>query len=121
MGRQQYITQCMEEAEKSDICFRHGAVVIKNNKIISSGHNKYSGKKLHHLRTVHAEMDAIMNSSTTCFNATVYVVRLSSINHHGMGLSCPCDKCVKCMKLHRIQKVVYSTPEGLECKYIDEF
>lgn len=120
MGRQQYINQCMEEAEKSNISFRHGAVVIKNNKIISSGHNKYSGKTPHHLRTVHAEMNAIMNCSSKLENATVYVIRLSAMNDNGMGQSCPCLKCTKFMKLHKIHKVVYSTPEGFESKFLDE-
>ena len=66
-------------------------------------------------------MNAIMNSTSSCDNATVYVIRLSSINPHGMGLSSPCCMCTKFMKLHKIQKVVYSTPDGLECKYLDEF
>ena len=38
----------------------------------------------------------------------------------GLGSSCPCSKCAKFMKLHKIQKVVYSTGEGFEQKYIHE-
>ena len=120
MGRQNYIDKCIEEAERSDIGFQHGAVLIKNSKIISRGYNKYTGHKLHHLRTVHAEMNAIQNAmGKDIENATMYVIRLSQITDDGLGSSCPCAKCAKFMKLHRINKVVYSTGEGFEKKYVD--
>lgn len=120
MGRQQFIKVCVEEAEKSDIHFQHGAVLIKNNKIIARGFNKYSSHKPHHLRTIHAEMNAIRNAGKNCENATMYVIRLSQLTDDGLGSSCPCAKCSKYMKLHKISKVVYSTGEGLEAKFIDE-
>ena len=114
MGRRQFVDQCMEEAEKSDIGFRHGAVIIKNNKIVSRGYNKYTSHKPHHLRTVHAEMNAIKNAKTDIENATLYVIRLSNLSENGLGPSCPCNKCQKFMKLHKIQKVIYSTPDGFD-------
>jgi len=121
MGRRQYIDQCIEEAERSDIHFQHGAVLIKNNKIIGRGYNKYTGHKPHHLRTMHAEMSAIQNANgKDCENATMYVIRLSQLSSDGLGSSCPCVKCAKYMKLHKITKVVYSTGEGFEKKYLDE-
>jgi deoxycytidylate deaminase len=96
-------------------------VLIKNNKVIGRGYNKYTGHKLHHLRTVHAEMSAIQNAKEKDFeNATMYVIRLSQLTDDGLGSSCPCTKCTKFMKLHKIQKVVYSTGEGFEKKYLDE-
>ena len=120
MGRRQYIDQCMEEAEKSDIHFQHGAVIIKNNKIISRGYNRYTGHKPHHLRTQHAEMNAIKNAGKNCENATLYVIRLSQLTDDGLGSSCPCSKCAKFMKLHKIKNVVYSTGEGFENKFLVE-
>ena len=120
MGKQQYIGQCIEEAERSDIHFQHGSVLIKNNKVIGRGYNRYSGHKPHHLRTIHAEMNAIQNASDSCENATMYVIRLSQITDDGLGSSCPCKKCAKFMKLHKINKVVYSTGEGFEKKFLDE-
>ena len=121
MGRRQYVDQCIEEASRSDTHFQHGAVLIKNNKIISRGYNKYTGHKLHHLRTVHAEMNAIQNAvGKDVENATMYVIRLSQITEDGLGSSCPCKKCTKFMKLHKIQKVVYSTGEGFEKRFLDE-
>ena len=120
MGRQSYVRRCVEEAEKSDISFQHGAVLIKNNKIISTGYNKYTSHKPHHLRTVHAEMSAIQNAGKNVENATLYVIRLSQITDDGLGSSCPCKKCAKFMKLHKISKVVYSTGEGFETKFRDE-
>ena len=121
MGRRQFINQCIEEAVRSDIHFQHGAVLIKNNRIISTGYNRYSGRKLHHLRTIHAEMNAIQNAGKQDIeNATMYVIRLSQLTDDGLGSSCPCTKCTKFMKLHKIQKVVYSTGEGFEKKFLDE-
>jgi tRNA(Arg) A34 adenosine deaminase TadA len=121
MGRRQYIDQCMEEAHRSDLHFQHGAVLIKNNKVIGKGFNKYTGHKLHHLRSVHAEMKAIQNAGNTDIeNAVMYVIRLSNLTDDGLGSSCPCTKCTKFMKLHKIQKVIYSTGQGLVTRYVDE-
>ena len=120
MGRQQYIKKCVEEAEKSDITFQHGAVLIKNNKVIASGYNKYSGHTPHHLRTMHAEMNVIQNAGKNLENSTLYVIRLSQITNDGLGCSCPCKKCSKFMKLHKINKVVYSTGDGFETKFVDD-
>lgn len=120
MGRRQYIDKCVEEAEKSDIHFQHGAVIIKNNKIISRGYNRYTGHKPHHLRTQHAEMNAIQNAGKNCENATLYVIRLSQLSDDGLGSSCPCTKCAKFMKLHKIKNVVYSTGDGFENKNLVE-
>lgn len=121
MGRRNYIDRCVEEAERSDIHFQHGAILIKNNKIIGRGYNKYCGHKLHHLRTVHAEMNAIQNSVTNDIeNATMYVIRLSQLTEDGLGSSCPCSKCTKFMKLHKINKVIYSTGDGFQKKSVDE-
>ena len=121
MGRRQFINQCIEEAVRSDIHFQHGAVLIKNNRIISTGYNRYSGHKLHHLLTIHAEMNAIQNAGKQDIeNAKMYVIRLSQLTDDGLGSSCPCTKCTKFMKLHKIQKVVYSTGEGFEKRFLDE-
>ena len=123
MGRQQYINKCMEEAEKSTVNFKHGAIIIKNNKVVSRGYNKYTGHQQHHLRTVHAEMNAIQNAGKNCENSTLYVIRLSNLTDDGLGCSCPCHKCAKFMKLHKIQKVVYSTGDEinkLEAKLVND-
>ena len=120
MGRQQFIDLCKEEATRSDVHFQHGAVLIKNNKVIGSGFNRYTGHKLHHLRTLHAEMNAIQNAHGDLENAIMYVIRLSSITIDGLGSSCPCLKCTKFMKLHKIRRVFYSTGDGFEKKYMSE-
>jgi deoxycytidylate deaminase len=121
MGRRQYIDLCKEEATRSDVHFQHGAVLIKNNKVVGSGFNRYTGHKLHHLRTVHAEMKAIQSAQGKDIeNAIMYVIRLSSMSDDGLGSSCPCLKCTKFMKLHKIQKVIYSTGDGFEKKLVGE-
>lgn len=38
---QYYLSQCVEAATKSPMCFTLGAVMVKGGKIISSGYNHY--------------------------------------------------------------------------------
>ncbi|GJE88972.1 CMP/dCMP-type deaminase domain-containing protein [Phanerochaete sordida] len=67
---QYYLSQCVEAASKSSMCFTLGAVMVKGGKVISSGHNHhrphYDGGELgtQGLRkpvSMHAEMHAIYN------------------------------------------------------------
>lgn len=67
-----FIEEARHEAEKSNMNHRHGCVIVKNNRIVSMGHNYYyhhctfnghthnnSNRKQKY--SVHAEEDAIKN------------------------------------------------------------
>lgn len=63
-----YLSQCIEAASKSQMCFTLGAVLVKGGKIISTGYNHrrthYDGGELNNQgprkpMSMHAEMHAI--------------------------------------------------------------
>lgn len=107
--KSQFIQYAIQEAEKSQQNFKHGAILVKKNKMISSGHNKVTRKCPSHMFSIHAEMAAIKHSSEsqgTLTNTHIYVVR---INNDGLADSKPCTNCQHFMKLHGITRVFYST------------
>ena len=106
--KNQFIHYAMEEAEKSQQNFKHGAILVKHNKMISRGHNKVTRKCPSHMFSIHAEMAAIKQSSEsqTLANTHIYVVRISN---SGLADSKPCSNCQQFMKLHGITRVFYST------------
>ena len=112
----QFIQHAIEEAKRSQQNFKHGAILVKKNKMISSGHNKVTKKCPSHMFSIHAEMAAIKQSSDSngLANTHIYVVR---INNDGLADSKPCINCQHFMKLHGISRVFYST--GLSNKAID--
>ena len=112
----QFIQHAIEEAQKSQQNFKHGAILVKKNRMISGGHNKVTRKCPSHMFSIHAEMAAIKHSSGSIGLAKthLYVVR---INNEGLADSKPCTDCQHFMKLHGISRVFYST--GLPTKEID--
>jgi len=107
--KKQFILKAIEEAERSHQNFKHGAILVKNKKILSSGHNHVTKRCPSHMHSVHAEMDAIKQStdkSSVIQNSHIYVVR---INKCGLADSKPCCLCQHFMKMHGISRVFYST------------
>ena len=101
-----------------------GCVVVKNHRIISSGHN--SATETHAIKAridkkyfgfdcpgyLHAETDTLLpliREKTDLTNATVFVYRKLK---NGAGLSRPCQRCMKLIKSLGIKKINYSTDYG---------
>mgnify|MGYP001942874318 CR=1 FL=1 len=102
------IDAAIDMAYRSEQNFKHGAVVVQNGKVCSSGHNKVTCK-ISHLYSCHAEMAAInrfSDKTKTLTDAHMYVVR---INKCGLADSKPCKKCMSYMKAHGISRVFFST------------
>ena len=91
----------------NEIRCRHGAAVLKNNKIISFGRNHYKGFPK---KSIHAERDAIMNCDRNALrDCTLLVIRISrDITKEEMLISKPCHKCTKLIKAVKIPKIYYS-------------
>jgi tRNA(Arg) A34 adenosine deaminase TadA len=54
-------TIALEEALKSNMRIKHGAVIMRGKKIVARGHNHVRGKyAIHNFCSSHAERDAIM-------------------------------------------------------------
>lgn len=93
----------IREASHSDMNHRHGAAVVKNGKVLSTGHNRQRVG----WPSVHAEMDALLSlSPKERRGSTVYVAR---VTHQGYTRnSKPCLMCERCMRKWGVSKVVWS-------------
>ena len=107
--KSQFIQHAIQEAEKSQQHFKHGAILVKKNKMISGGHNRVTRKCQSHMFSIHAEMAAINHSSQSqgLTNTQIYVVRID--NNNLLADSKPCSNCQHFMKLHGITRVFFST------------
>ena len=106
-----FITEAIQESEKSDVRMRHGCILVKNGKIIGRGHNYKSGSVDEDIFTRHAEIDAIHNANIankkhkiSFKNVVLYVIRYKSkfLNSE------PCYHCLLKIKELQIKRVIYS-------------
>lgn len=104
-----------EVASKSGQYQKHGAVVVQNGKVVSSGFNKSTGR-YPSMHTLHAEMAAIKMCANPA-DSHVYVVRVSSQGN--LANSKPCKKCYRFMLKLGISKVWWSTGNGNEFESAD--
>lgn len=69
-----YISLAMEEAQKSKVLMRHGALAVVNGKIMGRGHNHYrTNSKDHFIRntcTCHAEIACMRDMFYRCGSNT---------------------------------------------------
>jgi len=102
------ISYAMEVANKSANKYKHNAVLVKNNKIIATGYNKYvqtcyATKCI----TIHAEIDAISNCNPSILpECILYVVRVNSNNE--LTYSKPCLRCQRYIIRKKIKTTYYS-------------
>ncbi len=115
--RRNIMNLAIQEAERSGQNFKHGAVIVRSGKILSTGHNKVTTRCPSHMYSIHAEMAAIKQSSKQVCDSHLYVVR---INSQGLADSRPCCMCRRFMKIHGISRVYYSTgnEEEFESMYL---
>lgn len=106
-------------AEMSDSSKQVGAILLKNNKIISIGVNK--DKKTHPLQAslaervglrekiyLHAEISALVKAKKEC--DTIVVAR---VNPQGkLRMAKPCPICEMALKQAGITNIYYSTDDG---------
>ena len=82
-----------KEAEKSSLYRKHGSVIIKNGKVISSGFNKSFTHKRFGRYSIHAEIDCLNNCSPSVLKgADIYTVRIDT-QSDGYMISAPCHSC----------------------------
>lgn len=96
------------------IRYKHGAVIVKGGRILSTGINKFKNdpkvfnediKKIKDSSHVHAEVDAIRKVSDVR-GAKIYIARVNK--NGGRGLSRPCDSCYNEIINAGITKIVYT-------------
>lgn len=98
---------------------RHGALIYKSNRLISSGvnssrvHNKYLKNYTEKPATFHAEERAIRNAQALVgedlSGMVLYVAR--SYKNGKPAMSAPCKNCQKLIKKSGLKKVIYTIGE----------
>jgi deoxycytidylate deaminase len=102
----------IKEAEKSNFKHRHGCVIFKNSKIISTGFNeirhcwKLDRKYKKWVNSLHAEQKAIIFSETSLRRCSLLVVRINKKGN--LVNSKPCKLCIGFITDVGISKVYYS-------------
>lgn len=113
-----FIQHCLEKAKfqaaKSLNKNKHGAIIFKENQIISTGYNKMinllSLKRYGYSRgTIHAESDAMLKCRFFCKGLNILVVREGKTR---LKNSKPCSGCLAMMKEFGIDRVIFSDKDG---------
>ncbi len=111
--KKKYISIAIQEAEKSPMEHKHGAVVVKNRAIIGKGHNTNYPDVKCGMYSLHAEISAILNCGIhkhILKNSIVCVVR---INKQGdLKYSKPCENCTKFIEKYKVRRVYYSVDKN---------
>ena len=102
----------INEANKSTMIHKHGAVIInKSGDILGKGHN-YIQSYYSHLYSMHAEIAAIQNYNKKNKNRKeeliMLVVRVTGKEGKHTRNSKPCENCTKEIKKMGIKRTFYS-------------
>jgi len=118
-----YIDILKKKAMKSPIYYKHSAILICKNKILSIGYNKYfkelmNGNKIF-LLTIHAEIDVLFKTNMKWVRGLdILIIRIDK--NLNLKNSRPCNACIDKLKEKGIRKVFYSNEEGeIVCEFID--
>lgn len=104
-----YVSRAIEEARKSHMTQKHGAVIISNDRKFVTGHNDYNDVSLRKKSSIHAEHRAIklaLQANINLKRCKLVVVRIS--NHNKLMYSEPCVNCKKLIEKHGVPMVYYS-------------
>lgn len=99
-------------ALSSDCNFKHGAVVVRGGRVISTGINRFknhpkvvSPEHVKEWCSVHAEIDALRKLKDAR-GATIYVARVGKRGNQ--TISRPCSRCYDALRDAGVTKVVYT-------------
>jgi pyrimidine deaminase RibD-like protein len=99
-----YMKVCRTLAAKSPLTHKHGCIVVKDRKIISTGFNDVTFEKSGN--SVHAEVSALRKvKHLVDHTCTMYVVRNGPLSHK---YSKPCATCADMIRKYKIRTVFYS-------------
>lgn len=122
------MTEAMVEAQKSSLSeWRMGAVIVKGNRIIGRGFNRFSadvekfrlqfGFSETELWSLHAEMDAIASTEEDLEGAVMFVAGFKGKN--GNPIVCrPCKKCQAILRHVPIEAVYYQNRKDVGVIYV---
>ena len=103
-----YLELALSVASKSKCRHKHGCVVVRNGKVVSTSTNKKIGDPKTAWRTshVHAEFAAIVAAGSFATGANVYVARVAADG--SPAPSKPCKKCESIMSRSKVSKVLWT-------------
>lgn len=92
-----------------------GAVIVKGNRILSTGYNSMRPSSFLGTQTLHAEAAAVLKLLKArrlddLAGADMYVTRFT--RGGAVGLSMPCSSCTSLLRSVGIRNVYYTTNEG---------
>jgi len=110
------IQRAILEAQKSTFKPRHGCIIFKGSRIISTGYNeirycsRLNKKDTRWESSLHAECKTILYTEQDIKRCSILVVRLN--NYNQLMYSKPCPLCMNLIKKVGIKNVYYSTSLG---------
>jgi len=114
--RKHIINAAIAQAERSNFHHRHGCVIFKGDRIISSGFNEVRYCKKLDVRyrkwinSLHAEQKTILFSNADLRRCSLLVVRIN--NNRQLTYSKPCPLCQNLISEIGITKVYFSGRNG---------
>lgn len=100
-------------AAQSGIHYRYrvGAVLVKHGNIVSTGANSYKTHPKMGLKTLHAEIAALIGVRYRDISGSImFVSRINKTGDHGMAR--PCETCRTILSEYGIKKVYYTDHMG---------
>lgn len=108
-----YLSVARYLAKKSKAKKKHGAIVVKANRVLGMGFNKDKNHPLsisqEHIKdhaSIHAEVDAIKDAGWNVKGATLYVARINNLGQDRN--SRPCPRCTIIIEEAEIKRVIYT-------------
>lgn len=103
-------------ALNSPVHYKHSACLLKNDKILTVGKNKYFKKELINDKlikfSIHAEIDVLFKHNTKNLKGLdILIIRVGDKSFN-LKNSRPCNSCIEKLKQRGIRKVYYSNDNG---------
>jgi deoxycytidylate deaminase len=130
---EKYISVTDSLAQLSSYRYKIGALLLKRNNIIGTGYNQKTSNIPHVLynthpnssrdNSIHAEVAAILSATKNghAINGSTMVVSGFTNGKNRPISCCPCNSCIKILQKYGIRKLVYTTNDGVEIKYLKDF
>jgi|688.fasta_scaffold21766_2 deoxycytidylate deaminase len=107
-------------AKNSRLQHKHSACLMKHDKIITIGYNKYVKENNVVRFTIHAEIDALCKLDKKLIKGhDILIIRISKSCN--LKNSRPCNSCIEKLKRRCIRKVYYSNEYGnIVCEFLED-
>ncbi len=143
-GKEDYYLNIAKDVSTRATCLRRrfGAVIVKNDEIISTGYcgaprgapnccdigicerqrlNIPSGERYELCRSVHAEANAIISPSRDRLIGSTLYLYGENVDDGSMAVSRPCQMCRRLIINAGIEKVVSRNPEGFAVEDVKDY